>query len=304
MPNKYAYYHSLTAKTKVLNRIRKLFQFGPFERILATMTRGRGSREFVSRFVPPEYLYPNPSWRTCEVNGIRYRLDISKKVDHHLFYGFKIHGIQILLDELTDTSVIIDIGANIGATGLLFAQKSEAGFVYCFEPVSETFQRLKENFALNSFKNYSLINKGLGDKKETLTIGNVVASNPGMNRIISNHNPDIEPIERIEVSTLDDEIESLELNSLDVIKIDVEGFEFHVLKGAEHSLRKFSPILFIELGDRNLKEQGASASAVYEFLVDLNYTIYRDEHGVRTKIERSSEVIDAHYDILCTPSSN
>lgn len=299
MSNTYAYYHKLSTKTKIFNFFRRIFKQRFLEKKLSEVTRNKSSNSFFAKFVPPEYLYASPNWRSTNINSINYHLDISKKMDHHVYFGFDIPGMKQLLEILTDDSVIIDVGANIGATGLQFANKASKGSVYCFEPVTKTFERLEKNFAINQYTNFTLINKGLGSNEETVEIGSVLDSNPAMNRIVNTNftNSKIAPIELIDISTVDVQIEKLSLKRIDCIKIDVEGYELEVLKGAKSTLIKCKPILFIELGDKNLKEQGSSANELVNYLIELRYNLYRSITNERIDIATNLDGI--HFDILC-----
>jgi hypothetical protein len=87
--------------------------------------------------------------------------------------------------------------------------------------------------------------------------------------------------------------------TVDLIKIDVEGFELFVLEGARNLILQRRPILFIELVDQNLKLQSCSGQSVIDYLAELNYLIFD------AKTMKPLEESDNYYtDILCYPSKS
>ena len=75
----------------------------------------------------------------------------------------------------------------------------------------------------------------------------------------------------IQVSRMDETAPIGSLEKIDLIKIDVEGYELQVLRGASAIIQKHKPILFVELDDDNLRDQGDSASDLVRFLEQHGY---------------------------------
>jgi hypothetical protein len=92
-----------------------------------------------------------------------------------------------------------------------------------------------------------------------------------MNRILPK--PTSGPSTKIKVSTLDHFVEGNNVQGIDLIKIDVEGFEMKVLEGGLKTIEKLHPKLFIELRDENLKTQGSSALQLVKWLEDRGYRV-------------------------------
>jgi len=144
-----------------------------------------------------------------------------------------------------DGKVAFDIGANIGCTAVLFSDCFRQ--VHAFEPSPSTFAYLQRNVGRNAGANVALHNLGLGAEAGSSTI--TFAPNNRSGAFVSDRekaNSDHRS-EQIEISTLDQMAASLELQALDFIKIDVEGFEGHVLRGGQQTLQRFRPVVVLEL---------------------------------------------------------
>jgi len=166
------------------------------------------------------------------------------------------------------------------------------GKVFGFEPHIHNFKRAITNIELNTFTNLFISNIGLGCIKSKGWIKNVDEHNAGMNRI--SKDGDFE----IEIDTLDNILNSVIPNHIDLIKIDVEGFELKVLEGAQKVLTEISPTLFIELDNNNLIEQSGSAKSLIELLENYDY-ICRNAISDEIIYSTSDKLVDCHFDIIC-----
>jgi FkbM family methyltransferase len=138
-------------------------------------------------------------------------------------------------------SVAVDIGANLGIHALVLSRCVGAeGRVFAYEPIASVYQRLTANLALNGAVNVAAKPYGLGDRPGTVRFDDHVGEfNIGKGRV------DPRGPATIEVRTLDNEMR--ELNApISLIKIDVEGFELAVLKGARETLQRHRPAILFE----------------------------------------------------------
>jgi FkbM family methyltransferase len=191
---------------------------------------------------------------------------------------------------------VLDIGANIGETTLAFSKLcGKNGKVISFEPDPETFAKLKKHLELNHCENVIAINKGLGK-----TSGEVFFEenemNSGGNRISPKQQSGNK---KISISSLDQTIEELNILKIDFIKIDVEGYEYLVLEGAERTIERFKPIFFIELVDNFLREQGSSSEMLVNFLSKRNYSIANANDG--SEVSSKANFNGSHFDIIARP---
>lgn len=163
--------------------------------------------------------------------------------------------------EKSHGNVIIDAGAYIGNHSIFFATHCNAKQVISFEPFRDSYDQLIANVKLNNLEKKVLVhNVALGDKKRTAKINITDASNKGANMV------DMEEEGDISITTLDSLLGN-KLVRLDVIKVDVEGMEIPLLKGALNTIEKFSPLLYIEAFDHvRLKE-------LLKILTPLGYSI-------------------------------
>ena len=146
-------------KTKFLNIFRRISQLPSVEKMLAENIRN-GSK-ISKKLIAGNGMYPKGTIRTCNRDGIHFRLDISDYMEHAIYFGINDtvdFDRRLLYSLIKENYVCFDIGANIGETTLNFAKLAVNGKIYSFEPVPFLFQRLKTNVELNNFQNISLNN--------------------------------------------------------------------------------------------------------------------------------------------------
>lgn len=163
--------------------------------------------------------------------------------------------VRGLIAGLRPGFVYVDVGANIGTTIWLFASK--ASKVIAFEPIPHLFNTIQTSKAVNKATNVDLRQLAIGDKEGTVRMVDNDNSN-----IVADANWD--GLE-IQISTLDKQL--AHTPAIDLIKIDVEGFEFRVLVGARKILTDLRPSLLIEVHPGFLKQYGDSLEELL-FLLD------------------------------------
>lgn len=257
---------------------------------------GKSPNSFIAKLVPNNYQYPKNTIRSFSYKNINLKLDIHDYIGHFIYFGYKDLGHEKLMELIKPNNIIIDVGANYGTTILQFASLIGGnGRVFGFEPDPTNFEICNQNIKLNLFKNILVENLGLGNQQITTSLVVDTDSNRGGNRISNNINN--KEAHLINVVKFDDWILQKNISKIDLIKIDVEGYELEVLKGAEQSIKKFKPILFIELDDNNLKLQNSSAKELISFLINLDYNIINSLTD--KKVNLSDNFINCHFDIIC-----
>jgi FkbM family methyltransferase len=135
-----------------------------------------------------------------------------------------------LLKDLTDANIqpntIIDVGANIGQSAYQFACTWPRSEIHCFEPVEQTYHRICSN--MSSFANVFCYRTAIGDEEGETTIH--VHEESGMSSLSVKGEGQTQ---RIPITTLDHISKQINIDQIDLLKIDVEGYEANVLKGAQ-----------------------------------------------------------------------
>lgn len=183
--------------------------------------------------------------------------------------------IKFLQQFLHAGDVFIDAGANIGLYSLVAASiVKKSGKVYSFEPSAKNYKKLQENISLNHFSNILPFCLGLSDKNEQKRLFEIDQGLGALSSYVSSSDQSV--IVETEVVTLDDFVKTNGVPKINVIKVDVEGWEFPVISGAKELLEnKDAPMLMVEFTDSNARLAGYSCQLVYDRLVDLGYILYR-----------------------------
>jgi FkbM family methyltransferase len=154
---------------------------------------------------------------------------------------------SVLAPFLKRGSVALDVGANLGLmTGVLSHLVGPDGHVHSFEPSPTTHRKLAALVAENKLLNVTTHNLGCSDEEGQLHLNLTENSGYSSLRSANEIGSGVKEIQVVQVVTLDDYL-AVRLKRLDLIKIDTEGFEDRVLSGARHLLRRFRPVVYIEL---------------------------------------------------------
>jgi FkbM family methyltransferase len=200
-------------------------------------------------------------------------LDPKKHIDSVILKNgfFEQELTQFVVNFLDKSKRCIDVGGNIGYFSLLFCEL--ARHVVIFEPMTSFVEILEKNLYYNNYRNYSLLSVGLSDKRDTHEIYQGECS--GTLHWIAEHPPS--KVELVELYPLD-ELLLLEAGKYDLIKIDVDGHDFKVLKGAENFITKQRPVVLFEIAMINHSSAKTELTEVFSFFYSKNYTIYREDN--------------------------
>lgn len=288
---------AISIKTRLLDTIRAVNKIPMVEKWLVQQSQNKHS--IARKLVGSQYLYKPGTIRNCTRNGINYQLHINDYLDHGIYFGMQDHidfDRESLLGFIKPDSYILDIGANIGDTTLQMAKKLNGrGQIFSFEPSPAVFERMKTNVSLNSFRNITLFNEGMGDEVGVLNLISHGNNHSGGAFISKDANNAI----KVAVTTIDKFVAEHNLSKLDFLKIDTEGFEVFVLKGGVNTFRNLKPEMFIEVSESLLKRAGSSAKELIHILNELNYQCIRVD--TQENITEDYNFDEQHFDIYCRP---
>ena len=178
------------------------------------------------------------------------------------------------LKMLPDEGLVLDLGANIGVTSYHLAKKLPQSTVFSFEPLEanmETLRRIKKRFRLTNIKEFQL---AAGNENTTLEMVMPVIHKVPMHGLSHVVHKDITENNtglkfKVPMVRLDDfqELKNTK-KRITGIKIDVENYEYHVLKGAERLIEKNKPVIYSELWENDSRKK------CFTFLNKLGYSAF------------------------------
>lgn len=280
--------------------IRKLFyQFLIFTKadyLVGFLGRRAVMLSLIHRLVPPVSYYSKSDNRKIHLYGVLFIVQMNDLMSQPLFFGLHMDEVLCLKSFFPKNAVVIDVGANIGRWSLLSAKLFQTKKIYSFEPFLKTYHRLRKNISLNSSLNIETFNLALNNKSELVTMATASEKNSGMNFISNTKSNSINQVESV---TLDFFIQSHDIKKIDLMKIDVEGFEMNVLKGAQQMIQQHHPVIICEINDTLLAKNKTSPKNVFDFLVDHKYQIKKLPNMETVSILQPLENI--HFDIIALP---
>jgi FkbM family methyltransferase len=217
---------------------------------------------------------------TVRRGGTQWDLDLNEGIDFSIYLlgAFERSTVRTLRKLVKPGDIVFDIGANIGAHTLGLAQSvGPTGRVFAFEPTDFAFAKLKRNLVLNP----NLLART--DARQILLAAQVNA--PRQTEIYASWplktDASVHPKHRgrlvttlhASVDTLDRLVECEGIERLNLIKIDVDGFEYPVLKGGLRTIAKFRPLLVMEMSPYVHAEQNQSFEALVALLRDCGYSL-------------------------------
>ena len=175
--------------------------------------------------------------------------------------------VNIFRAFVVEGDTVLDVGANIGVHALPLARfVGPTGVAYAFEPQRIAFQTLCANMALNSLDNVHCVNAAVSDAAGSLHLSDVNPDMPnnfgGVELAVVTGPPQAPAVRQL---VLDD---FLAVDRLKLVKIDVEGMESAVLRGARRTLDRFKPVLYVE------NDRVENSPELISLLGELGYDIY------------------------------
>lgn len=215
--------------------------------------------------------------------GLELRLDLAQYPSQELFWlgSWEPRDLARLEQHVRPGMVAVDAGANIGMfTTVLARLAGAAGHVHAFEPHPDSFGLLVENIRRNDLDGRVTLNQlALSDRVGELLLDTDAGASAslaaaGSRRSVStdDHRTYVANAS-VPVRTMTLDGYAAQLDSLDFVKVDVEGHEPLLLAGAEATLRRFRPVMVVECSEFALTRAGSSRAELFARLENLGYRV-------------------------------
>jgi FkbM family methyltransferase len=197
---------------------------------------------------------------------------------HVAFFGtYEPELRQIFRAVLPVGGIAMDVGANVGWHTLLMAHLvGEGGRVLAAEPNPSVRKRLEDNLKLNRFRQVEVIPHAIADTEGAVDFYGPDAddASSGDGHVITAAAMAQRGVIRVETRRVDAILLATQIERLDLIKIDVEGFEWPVLQGAVQTIAKFRPHIVFEYNAEYAFRGGGTSQLLWEFFEENRYRLF------------------------------
>jgi FkbM family methyltransferase len=243
-------------------------------------------RKSAARIIRRVPFFPRRAVRN--IRGVSFECDLSldASVADMLLSAYEPDEIVVLERCLKRGDVFVDVGANIGyLTAVGASLVGPSGQVHSFEPVPEYFRRLEALRALNPGYAIHVNQVALGDRRGTAEIAQAADGNIGWNTMVPGllSGDAARARHSVPVQRLDEYLAERGIANVALLKIDAEGFELPVLRGATSFLEaaKRRPAILVEVAPGAYPLLGARVSDLFDLLGRFGYSGFDVEHGAR-----------------------
>jgi FkbM family methyltransferase len=225
------------------------------------------------------------------IGSRQYRLTSDDNYLDHVQGEFEPHMVRLFAALVRPGDCVLDVGANIGCTSLLFSQLARQ--VYSFEPSPSTFRLLHKNLDDAGVSNVVAANLGLGrsegafeltfapDNRSGGFVSNLTSASAG------------HVVEKIRIVAGDAYLNDAHIDQVDFIKIDVEGFERNVIDGLAGTIQRCRPVVVLELNHWCLNAfQRTSVPDFFDFLRGVFPCLYAVDGA---EVRNLHDMDDAYY---------
>ncbi|TSC77078.1 MAG: hypothetical protein G01um101431_261 [Parcubacteria group bacterium Gr01-1014_31] len=243
--------------------------------------------------------------------GITYAIDLREAIDLSLtvFGSYQPHIARNRAVRLTEDAVIFDIGANTGVMSLAYAAQAPRGKVYAFEPTAFALQRLRKNIAVNpELEQRILVTQAFVAQSSAEVAPSKIYASWRVNGAVDTaahpiHGGIAHSTDGVTTTTVDDFCARHGIQKIDLMKIDTDGHELQVLRGARQSIARFRPAVIFEMGLALMAENGAAFSDFFKYFHDLSYRLFDSRSNAPVDLNNYHQWIPrwGSFDALAIP---
>jgi FkbM family methyltransferase len=230
--------------------------------------------------------------------GVKMVLNSESILSKAIYAGrFEWQELQFLTRILQPGDTFIDIGSNIGLYSMIAAKRvGKNGSVIAVEPVSKTFHRLERNIQLNKYKNVKAFQLAISSSNGILPMSVSQDGYDAWNSLTKPARGEKFITEEVTTIKFDDFVTQNSLTSrIKMVKVDVEGWEDELFKGAVTTLSAAdAPIIQVEFNEPALNAAGSSSEKLMDRILKFGYHLYSYDgtKNILKKFEYSGEALD------------
>lgn len=188
-------------------------------------------------------------------------------------FGYERNVVTVLEELVSEGDVVYDLGANIGLFSLLASTcVGRSGRVYAFEPETNNIECFRKALEINRVENITLLALAIAERDGVMAFDRRGGAFSG--RLVTGSEPGRGRRSTVEVRTLDSLVSRQHCRPPSFCKIDVEGGEGAVLLGAREILRKYRPMLLVEMH----RDNPDGVRTAYQVLDEFGYDLFRVDH--------------------------
>jgi FkbM family methyltransferase len=187
------------------------------------------------------------------------------------YWGKDLADLQFLWRLLEPGMVFMDIGAYQGIFSIVAANKLKNGRIFAFEPSPREYRKLRAHLWMNGLSEVKAENLALGESNGEVDFFQVVTGDDTRNGLRPPQSDDRVKQISVRMTSLDEYISTRKIDRVDIMKLDVEGGELGVLRGAENVLCKMRPLVICEVLDATTQAWGYNAKEIIRALQNYDY---------------------------------
>ena len=230
----------------------------PFPRLFIAITQWSGLSSAVMARIWNIHRGPLKGYRLFNLLPLEIAPVLSNSME--------IRCSNILSKLNLNSAIVFDVGAGYGYYALLLARLVEMGRAYSFEPDWRSYGRLVQNLAINAVQNVVPVPVCISNSQPTLLKWSSRQEDPWNSGLANDQQVDAQNLTAVPAMSLDEFSCVLNVqNQVKLIKVDVEGAELDVLKGATRLLDSSQPLILCELHSAGIAQQ------VFQFLFAKHY---------------------------------
>lgn len=176
-------------------------------------------------------------------------------------------------------AVVFDIGAHAGQFSKLFAKMAPDGWIYAFEPSAYARSVLEPALSWNRIRNVEVVPVGLSDAAGQLVLTTPIKKRGGIGFGLAHLGSDVSGrstiTQLVDLTTIDLFVTENQIDRLDFIKADIEGWEYHMLRGGLGAIKTHKPALFLEVATDSLKRAGSEPADIWNLLCSIGYRSFQ-----------------------------